>query len=171
MTTPTVPDQPTSQEPPDEAPKNAGLQPRNIAIALGVVIALIGAIVWGVVASSTGPKPLSAEALANIEEASQVTVRFELTTSDPDPSGRTVSITIRTPGGGTSQQTGVTLPLTHQDGTPFEFTAHAGDFLYLSAQNEQDYGDLSCSITIDGQVIDSASSSGAYVIASCSGEA
>jgi hypothetical protein len=29
-----------------------------------------------------------------------------------------------------------------------EFTGHSGDFVYLSAQNNQEYGDVTCTITI-----------------------
>jgi hypothetical protein len=46
-----------------------------------------------------------------------------------------------------------------------------GEYLYLSAQNERDRGSISCQIHVNGRVVEEANSSGAYVIASCSGSA
>jgi hypothetical protein len=50
-----------------------------------------------------------------------------------------------------------------------EFTGHSGDFVYLSARNNQEYGDVTCTIPVNGRVLQTVTSSGAYVIASCSG--
>jgi hypothetical protein len=51
------------------------------------------------------------------------------------------------------------------------FTAEKGQFLYISAQNEKGSGSIKCEILQGGEVIEEATSSGAYVIASCSGSA
>lgn len=45
----------------------------------------------------------------------------------------------------------------------------SGTFVYISAQNNEDIGSVSCEIWIDGVKYKSANSSGAYVIATCSG--
>lgn len=51
------------------------------------------------------------------------------------------------------------------------FEADEDQFLYLSAQNNNQTGTVSVSIKCAGKTIDDASSSGAYVIATASGSA
>jgi hypothetical protein len=46
-----------------------------------------------------------------------------------------------------------------------------GAFLYLSAQNQNDYGAVTCEIWVDGIKWRESTSSGAYKIVSCSGSA
>ena len=72
------------------------------------------------------------------------------------------SLTIENETGGT-EQTDVFLPWMKR------FTAEAGQFVYISAQNDSDGGSISCLITADDEVIESAESDGAFAIASCSG--
>jgi hypothetical protein len=50
-------------------------------------------------------------------------------------------------------------------------TLHHGEriFLYLSAQNNKDSGSLTATITVDGRVFQTNTSTGAYVIARASG--
>jgi hypothetical protein len=50
-------------------------------------------------------------------------------------------------------------------------TVSYGQFLYISAQNDLESGSITCKIIVDGKEFKSAVSSGAYVIASCSGSA
>ena len=50
-------------------------------------------------------------------------------------------------------------------------TVERGDFLYLSAQNQNDSGSITCEIWVDGNRWKHSISSGAYVIASCNGSA
>lgn len=66
---------------------------------------------------------------------------------------------------GNTQQQEVNLPWSRT------FTMQPGDFVYISAQNQESGGSISCSITADGRVIENASSVGGYVIAECSGTA
>lgn len=73
-----------------------------------------------------------------------------------------VSVTLQNSTGGTDQFASVTNP-------QYEFWIRPGVFLYISAQNNADSGDVACSITSDGRRVASSSSSGAYVIATCSG--
>jgi len=49
------------------------------------------------------------------------------------------------------------------------FTVKKGAFLYLSAQNIGESGSVTAEILLDGRAWKSSTSSGAYVIASCSG--
>jgi hypothetical protein len=44
-----------------------------------------------------------------------------------------------------------------------------GDAAYVSAQNNGDHGTITCSIRVDGEVVQTNSSSGAYAIVTCSG--
>jgi|SRR5271157_2584585 len=73
-------------------------------------------------------------------------------------------LTYQNASGGTEQQT-VSLPWSY---TIPDVTS--GQFLYISAQL-QSSGNVSCEITVNGATIQSANSSGDYVIASCSGTA
>lgn len=52
-----------------------------------------------------------------------------------------------------------------------KFDADKGQFLYVSAQNNNNSGSVSVSIKCRGKTIDDANSSGAYVIATASGSA
>lgn len=69
--------------------------------------------------------------------------------------------TLRTDDGGIVQGT-TDLPLTF---TRF----NSGDFVYLSVQNSEEYGSVSCRIIIDGVEVANNTSSGGYVIATCQG--
>ncbi len=71
------------------------------------------------------------------------------------------SITYQNEGGGTSQVK-VTLPWTHVIHSP------SSNFLYISAQNEGQFGDISCEIKVDDNIVKTSTSSGAYTIVSCS---
>ena len=52
-----------------------------------------------------------------------------------------------------------------------KFTAERGQFLYLSAQNEEDRGTITAEILLGGEEWKKATSDGAYAIASVSGSA
>ena len=89
------------------------------------------------------------------------TVLYEATADATYGSGRTGMVTAQAPGG-TTQRTGL-LPIT---GT---FTFHTGDFVYLSVQNQQGLGSVTCRITVDGVVVSENTSDGGYTIATCQG--
>ena len=44
-----------------------------------------------------------------------------------------------------------------------------GEFVYFTAQNQNDSGDVTCTVTSNGRTVSRNTSSGAYVIATCSG--
>ncbi len=75
--------------------------------------------------------------------------------------------------GGTTQDS-PDLPI-HLESDPVpmgdHFCAQPGSFVYISLQNSQDSGDISCSIEVDGILIANIKSYGGYTIASCSGTA
>lgn len=75
----------------------------------------------------------------------------------------TVDVTLQSTSG-TQQFSAVTNPT-------YEFWFTPGSFVYFSVQNQNPSGDVSCSITSNGRTVSSNSSSGPYVIASCSGRA
>ena len=79
-------------------------------------------------------------------------------------SANSASITYSNAQGGTEQQK-INLPWSKS------FTVTSGSFLYISAQNEGDSGSVTCQILVNGSVYKTSTSSGAYVIADCSGSA
>lgn len=110
--------------------------------------------------AGSGPR-LSAQVTTLNAEAARglVEVVYSVTGS-----AGSVSITQRNVGGGTEQYDS-SLPLSRS------FWIRPGSFLYISAQNNGDSGDVNCAITRSGRTVQTASSSGAYVIATCSGTA
>ncbi|MCK4760716.1 MAG: hypothetical protein KAW12_00855 [Candidatus Aminicenantes bacterium] len=76
---------------------------------------------------------------------------------------RRVDITYASAENSTSQKSNVRLPWS------FTRSANTGDFLYLSAQNDTSHGSVTVSIYKDGKLYKTATSSGAYVIATVSG--
>jgi hypothetical protein len=74
-------------------------------------------------------------------------------------------------GTGTVQQNDKAVPLgTKSSGTRgISVTMMRGHFAYLSAQNTGASGTITCRITVDGVVVSTNTSSGAYAIASCKG--
>ena len=78
-------------------------------------------------------------------------------------SASSVSVTYSDKNDGTAQISEAYLPWS------YEFTATNSHFLYLSAQNNGEYGSVKVTIYIDNVVYKTTSSRGSYVIASVSG--
>ena len=76
-----------------------------------------------------------------------------------------VSLTYGNASGGTEQRESVGLPWEEA------FTVDDGEFLYVGAQNLNTSGSVKCTIKVDGMTVQTALSSGAFVIAACSGVA
>jgi hypothetical protein len=72
------------------------------------------------------------------------------------------SLTYTDESGNIQQQADVTLP------TTLAFTVASGSFVVVSAQNQDDSGDIDCEIAANGATLNRGHSSGAYVIVSCS---
>lgn len=85
---------------------------------------------------------------------------------------RSATVTIENDTGGTDQRDNLTVPVASEKTGIHGINAGCfdpGDFVYVSAQNEDDTGDISCRIEADGIVVASSSSSASYGIASCDG--
>jgi hypothetical protein len=74
-----------------------------------------------------------------------------------------VDITYENEDGGTSQVAGASVPWS------YSFTGEKGDFVYISAQNQDSTGTVTVTIYRDGDTFKTSTSSGAYVIATASG--
>lgn len=81
-----------------------------------------------------------------------------------------VNITLSNDTGGTEQSYTYLNP-TKTLSTPWrrEYYSFPNRFLYISAQNQGEYGTVTVSIYVNGELFKTSSSSGAYVIASASG--
>jgi hypothetical protein len=131
-----------------------------------IIIPTVAALALAGCSKSPTPEQAAASRSAvRAALATQITYQLEGTASSAD-------ITMQTPTG-TSQQAGVKIPLTTKAGTVgITYTFQAGDFVYISAQNNDDSGSVTCKIvTESGKVISSNTASGAYAIASCKGSA
>src|SRR4030065_2587653 len=122
-----------------------------LEIGIAIVIVLVIFLVWIISSNWGGDGTLS-----NLKTSYQVT--YEITGT----AQKGVSLTYENAQGGTEQGT-YKLPET------IRFTMKYGDFAYISAQNEDDHGSVTCRILIDGVEWKKSTSTGAYVIASCSG--
>lgn len=87
------------------------------------------------------------------------TVRYEVTGGE---SWYTAGLTYENAQGGTEQRD-VGLPWSQT------YTMKTGDFAYISAQLDNGVGQITCTIYVDGTEWKTSTSSGQYVIASCSG--
>lgn len=80
-------------------------------------------------------------------------------------SARGASVTFENAQGGTEQFERVSPPWNHT------MVVDEGSFLYLSVQNQGEHGSVTCEIELNGRSWRKSSSTGGYVIASCSGSA
>lgn len=133
---------------------------------LGIAVALISLL--GVAAcGSNEPSP---ERVAEIQAALEDSVQREVV-YEVEGTATGISVTMETPTG-TSQASDRGVPLGKEGQAPgVTMTFNAGDFVYISAQNEGESGDITCRITIDGVVVSENTAAGAYSIATCKGSA
>jgi hypothetical protein len=75
---------------------------------------------------------------------------------------RQADVTYQNDNGDTSQESGVSVPW------DYSFSEESGAFLYISAQRGGAAGDISCSIEVDGQTVETNTSEGAYTICTAS---
>ena len=125
--------------------------PIHVAIIAGAVVVLLGAM--AMLNRNAAP------------EATSHTVIYQA-----DGAGTSAgTFTLETPTGSQQEQGG--LPLKNQQGgTGLAFPGfHSGDFVYLSVQNTSTSGAVTCRIVVDGLTISENTSTGGYVIATCSG--
>ena len=72
-------------------------------------------------------------------------------------------VTLTAPNGNTTQYNGV-------GESTWTATSSSGNWVYLSAQNNNDQGTVTVTITVDGSVFKTATSTGAYCIAEVDGD-
>jgi hypothetical protein len=153
---------PTPQLAPAAAPARTGKSPRRIVLGIVVVGAiLVGITSWATAGNKTSNSGSSSSSYTSTVSSTR-TVTYEVV------GGATkAGITYSTPSG-TAQAT-VDVPLKTKAGDPVTFEAEPGEFVYISAQNKGKSGNIICRISVDGVVISTNTSSGAYAIASCDG--
>lgn len=137
--------------------------------ALAAVTALVLA------GCSSGPTPQEKIASAAlIREAMQVEIRYEAE-GDPltyEPKGTYGSVTMKTPTG--TSQSEPDLPMRAKDSASpgLTMTFQAGDFVYISVQNNGSTDNVTCRVTAsNGVVISENTSTSSYGIATCQGRA
>jgi hypothetical protein len=141
---------------------------------VGIVIALVvGLVVWRGV-SNAGDDDDGGGGRTNVTVATRsgscpigrLEVRYLV-----DGTARSASITMET-STGVSQAADRSVPLettTGERGLTQCFSP--GSFVYISAQNEGETGNVICSIEVDGITISRNTGAGAYAIATCDGTA
>lgn len=124
-----------------------------------VIAALLGVAVVFWLLSAIGSSSSSSPSRQSLPAAPTThTVRYYV-----GGTAQTADITIENETGGTEQKT-IDIPW---DTT---FSAERGQFVYVSAQSNDDAERLvNCKIEVDGEILESAESRGRFVIASCSG--
>lgn len=129
-----------------------------IVIAVVVLVALVGFAFW-----SARPKsPTFAGGSVGTSSTSRVVYKVHGTATS-------VSWTVQTPTG--TKQGDADVPLMNTGGTEgLQFTFPAGEFVYISAQNQGESGTVECIIEVDGVEVSRNASTGAYQIAQCDGQ-
>jgi hypothetical protein len=129
-----------------------------INVVAGVVAALVLAG-----CSSSGDEAVDDDAAVDYAPVTSEVV-YEV---EGDPAY--AEVTLETPTGST--QVSPDLPMGFKDGGKLTYTFSPGDFVYISAQNPDEYGSVTCRITVNGEVISENTASGSYAIATCKGHA
>lgn len=158
-------------EPPSTTPPNMTPPPQKSG-GLGVILllALIGVVIYAVInsrgSSSTPTTPSTPARPAVVQPVVPATVKVLY---EVYGTAKSADLTMQTPNG-TSQQNGLAVPLTDKNGSVgLAYQMKTGEFVYVAAQNNGEYGEISCRITVEGKVIATNTSSGAYAIAQCDG--
>ncbi len=132
----------------------------RVLIALPIVLVLL---VGGVILTSSTKSPNGADTVSPGTDAvspiSSVVNPQHSVTYRVTGSARSVDVTYQNGTGGTEQKSRVAVPWS------YTFQATSGAFLYISAQNQGESGDLTTEIDVDGSSRKQANASGAYVIA------
>jgi hypothetical protein len=137
-----------------------GKRRRSQPLQVWIWLIIFGAVAWGVLRTCTGMVANIQSPQAPMPNSHRVTYRV-LPTKGYD--GLVADLTYENATGDTEQLGNVGLPWSKNMDVASE------TFLYISAQNQWEFGGVSCEIWVDGIKIKEANSKGAYVIASCSG--
>lgn len=148
-------------------PATSGRDRKQTLILVTLIVG--GLVLLGVLLGGGGdePEPGSTLSPAEIDDMlGPVEVVYQVTGDARDGA----SITVETPSG-TEQMDVSSLPLMNKaggQGLRMEF--RRGQFVYISAQNRGDIGSVTCSISVDGEVISENTSTADYGIATCKGQ-
>jgi Mycobacterium membrane protein len=123
---------------------------RVLAILGGIMVVLVGVLILlgGRTGGATSPRTAGGV----------YTVQYQV-----QGTAKGASLTYQNAGGDTEQKD-VSVPWA------VSLTMREGHFVYVLAQNKGETGTITCKILLDGVVVKTAESSGAYKIASCSGK-
>lgn len=81
------------------------------------------------------------------------------------------SVTMATPSGTTQADPDLPMKLEDSLGLGITLTFDAGDFVYLSVQNPNASGRVTCQIEVDGEIVSENTAFGGYAIATCKASA
>lgn len=152
--------------PPPPLRRNEGLRQMLMIVGVVVVLGVVAVVVYASTRGGGTPQYTPSSAGADSRGAASSEVLYEV-----EGTASSVSITIEAPGG-TQQGADKAVPLTTQTGKRgLTFFFEPGSFVYISAQNQDSSGSVTCRITVDGVVIAENTSSGGYTIATCKGSA
>lgn len=133
------------------------------------ISALTGAILLTGCTAKAGPIP-------EYTPPTKVTVRYEVDSTNGKPAYDSIhgllnaDVTMSSPTG--TVQVSPDIPMTRKTGeTGAEYEFVRGEFVYLSAQKKDYYGDIVCRIYVDDVLISENSSSGEYAVVTCDGNA
>lgn len=141
---------------PEAGPPPSPKSRRSKGFIIAMVIA--GLIVFGWILSALGIGEESRRSDTYPSNTSTYTVRYVV-----DGGSRQADVTYQNANGDTSQESEVTVPW------DYSFTEDPGAFQYISAQRGGATGDITCSIEVNGQTVESNTSSGPYTICTASG--
>lgn len=146
------------------------VQAKRLRVYEKPVVAVVGGLIacalfGGIVLALTRNGP-AAPAPSSAGGSTTHTVVYQ---ADGDGT-KTASYTLESADGGTVQGD-IDLPMTNQaGGVGLTFAGfRPGAFVYLSIQNKEGSGAVTCRILVDGKVVSENTSNGAYVIAGCKG--
>ena len=145
-----------------EAKKTSGVLDRLDSLSLGMHL-VVAVVIGGLAALAVW---VLVERLRSASEP--VTVTYEVTGT-----ARQADITFEDGDGGPSRVQGAVVPLqrTTDGGYGSEVTMDRGQSFYISAQNQDVGGTVTCTVKVDGEVVKTSTSTGADTIATCTGRA
>lgn len=162
---------------PWDAPKAPATEPNRVVswmdrhkalTATGLVVLVLAAATIGTALGGGRDSSTSTAGGAPVAVMPQTDDSLQEAVFSIEGTASSVDITLGV-GNETSQQSGLAVPVTVGGRQGLRATAPPGTFLYIAAQNMGETGSVTCTITVDGTVISTTTSRGAYVIATCSG--
>lgn len=170
-TAPVVQGVPVAPAPATPERRGSGWIP--IVAVLVAVLGVLGFVLWRNSVDSAARRAAAVGALLgnsgggtsygnSFPSSQQVTYKVSVNGYSANAGGAGADVTYETPSG--TQQGEV------PDGWSRTFTFDAGDFVYVSAQNNGQ-GTVTCTIEVDGRILSTNSSTGEFMIATCDGRA